>query len=250
MRKKLVQLIIAISFVFSFDVCAKSNIEVCAVPQTYSALENIRKYTKVHFETFYGSSEEILSIISNQNKRCHIIISEDEKIPVIILKSNKTEFSNIKRLVRAPLVLWSKDENVIDDKMEFLKKKKLKNLVLPKASLSTVGYAASEIIKQKDFPIEFLKGKIFRTDHEYSTFSLVDNENVQAGFVTKPVIMKDGKPVGSFYIFPYDKYEPIYYYVTLNNTEKSNRITTLYTELTTSVRVITSFILAGFDSLD
>ena len=234
MRKKLIQLIITFSFFFSFDVFAKSNIEVCAAPQTYSALENIKKYPKVHFETFYGSSDELLSIISNQKKRCHIIISEDEKIPVIMLKSNKTEFSNIKRLVRSPLILWSKDENAIDDKLNFLKKKKIKSLVHPKAS----------------FPSDFLKGKIFRTDHEYAAFSLVDNQNVQAGFMTKPVVMKDGKIEGSYYIFPYDKYEPIFYYVTLNNEEKSNRISTLYTELSTSVRVITSFVLAGFDSLD
>lgn len=250
MRKKLIQLIITFSFFLSFDVFAKSNIEVCAAPQTYSALENIKKYTKVHFETFYGSSDELLSIISNQKKRCHIIISEDEKIPVIMLKSNKTEFSNIKRLVRSPLILWSKDENAIDDKLNFLKKKKIKSLVYPKASLSTVGYAASEIISQKNFPSEFLKGKIFRTDHEYAAFSLVDNQNVQAGFMTKPVVMKDGKIEGSYYIFPYDKYDPIFYYVTLNNEEKSNRISTLYAELSTSSRVITSFVLAGFDSLD
>ena len=250
MRKKLIQLIIGLSLVFSFGASAKSNIEVCAAPQTYSALENIKKYTKVHFETYYGSSDEILSIISNQSKRCHIIISEDEKIPVIMLKSNKTEFTNIKRLVRAPLVLWSRDESIVDDKIEFLKKKKIKNLAIPKASLSTVGYAASKIMNQKDFPTDFLKGKIFKTDHEYSAFSLVNSTNVQVGFMTKPVIMKDGKVEGSYYIFPYDKYEPIYYYVTLNNTEKSNRISLLYTEFATSTRVITSFVLAGFDSLD
>ena len=68
--------------------------------------------------------------------------------------------------------------------------------------------------------------------------------------MTKPVVMKDGKIEGSYYIFPYDKYDPIFYYVTLNNEEKSNRISTLYAELSTSSKVITSFVLAGFDSLD
>lgn len=38
---------------------------------------------------------------------------------------------------------------------------------------------------------------------------MVNSGNVQTGFITKPLIMRDGKTTGSYWFVPHEYYDPI-----------------------------------------
>ncbi|MGN0915956.1 MAG: molybdate ABC transporter substrate-binding protein [Succinivibrio sp.] len=246
MRKAPVQLALILLTIGSANA---DGLRVCSVPQAYSALENIKDYSPVKFEAYYAPSEDLLSRITNQKDYCQLVISDDERLPVVMLRTGKTKATNIRHLVKARLILWSKDPALFAENIDAVTKKKLKSLAIPKASLTPVGFAASEITERKSFPTDYLKHHIYRADHEYQAFALVDSGNVQAGFITRPLIYTNGIQMGSYWNIPEDYYSPIYYCVTLLGNESNVDALKLYNFLNLDAKVIDSFRQAGFDSL-
>ena len=110
MRKKFIQLITVASSLFTFEqASASADVVVCAVPQVYSALESAKEDASNKFETYYAPAEDITSRIANNSGKCSIVVSSDEKLAILMLRAEKTTQDNIKPLVKAPLILWSKD---------------------------------------------------------------------------------------------------------------------------------------------
>ena len=145
--------------------------------------------------------------------------------------------------------LWSKDETLFKNDIKAIKDKKLKSLALPKASLTPVGFAASQIVKKKNFPTNYIKYKIFRTEQEFQAFAMVNSGNVQTGFITKPLIMRDGKATGSYWFVPHEYYDPIKYYI-INTNSTSFRTSKVFNYLLTDNNVHQFFLKAGFEDLD
>lgn len=250
MRKKLIQLIAAIPALFTFEQAfATSEVVVCAVPQVYSALENAKEEASERFTTFYAPTEDIVSRIANNSGKCSLVISSDEKLAILMLRADKTTREDIKPLVKAPLVLWTKDEKLLKNDISAIKDKKLKSIALPKASLTPVGFAASQIVKKKNFPTNYIKNRIYRTEHEYQAFAMVNSGNVQTGFITKPLIIRDGKVTGSYWFIPRKYYDPIVYFI-INSDTNSYKTRKVFSYLLSDSNVRMYFKIAGFEELN
>ena len=73
--------------------------------------------------------------------------------------------------------------------------------------------------------------------------------NVQTGFITKPLIMRDGKTTGSYWFVPHEYYDPIKYYI-INTNSTSFRTSKVFNYLLTDNNVHQFFLKAGFEDLD
>ncbi len=228
---------------------AYAEVNVCAATQTYSALESIKAHAPVDYKVQYAAADDLETIATEDRSRCELVLSSDEKLPVLLVRSGKLNLADMHQLVRAPLLLWSSDPTLLDSSATVVAKKKLKSLALPKAELTPVGFAASEIVSRKNFPTDYLKGKIYRTEHEYQVYSMVESGNVQAGFLSKPLIMDArGHTKGSFWQVPRDLYSELsYYLMPIDRYKKENDVKRLMNYLLTSDKVMKDFISAGFD---
>lgn len=234
----------------SCSVQASLNPTVCAVPQVYAALEASKTETPQYYKTFYAPLEDLESRISNNEGPCDIVISSEEKFGVLMLRANKTEMNSIQPFVKAPLILWSADENLFKDNIKVITKKKLKSIAIPIAKLSPVGFAASQITKKKEFPTDYLKHRLYRTEHEYQTYAMVSSGNVQVGFLTKPLIMDKGNKTGSYWAIDRSYYEPINYYIIKNAKSINAQTLKVYEYLKSSPKALTHFYNTGFESLE
>ena len=252
MRKEVVQIIGLFLLINTISaVHADDDIpEVCGVPQVYSALEGIRESSELTFNSYYGTMQDIESRAIYYRGKCNIIITNEERLPANLIKEGKITQSNVSRLVKAPLILWSNNKFLLKDNINVITQKKLRSLALPKDSLTTVGFAASEVVKRKDFPSEYLKKKngIYRAEHEYQIYSLLINNNVQTGFITKPLIIKNGETTGSYWYIPHEYYSPIYYYIV--STDKSGKTQELYNFIRGNKKNLSEFYSAGFEALN
>ena len=79
---------------------------------------------------------------------------------------------------------------------------------------------------------------------------MVDSTYVQTGFLTKPLIMKDGHTLGSYWQIPSNLYpEIIYYSVISAHGEKSKDSKALVKFLHENNQSLECFIKQGFDPL-
>lgn len=233
--------------IFPQETC--SAVTVCASTQTYSALEAVKEHSPTEITSKYAAGEDLEALLAEDNNHCELVISADEKLPVLLVRAGKTSASSMSVLVRAPLILWSADPTLLDNKASAVANKKLKSLALPNAKLTPVGYATSKIVSRKNFPTNYLKGRIYRTEHEYQVLSLVESGNVQAGFLTRPLILdKTGHMRGSFWQTPKELYPELdYYLVILKDAEKKSDVQRLANYLKSNEQVMGDFIKAGFD---
>ncbi|MGN1281980.1 MAG: substrate-binding domain-containing protein [Succinivibrio sp.] len=248
MRKKSFQIAFGLILLLLLPkLVSAKNMTVCAVPQVYSALEKVKHIAPFYFKTYYASFEELSATISNSNEKnsCSIVIADEEKLPVLLIETGKTTYSSYRAFVKAPLILWSADKELFAKDISVIKKKKLKSLAMPKQNLSAVGFTAGQIAKRKTFPTDYLKSRIYRTEHEFQAYSLVSSGNVQAGFMTKPVIMRDGKATGSYWLVPDEYYDQILYYI-VNLCADDNKVLQLYTYLSSDRNALACFFEAGF----
>ncbi len=220
---------------------------VCAATQAYSAIEPLK--SERDFKTVYGTSEDLEAKITNGEAACDIVVSSDEKLPVVLIRSGLGQRSNLKAIARAPLILWSADPALLDGQALAVSQKRLKSLALPKPELTPTGFAASRIVSRSDFPTEYLKGRIYRTEQEFQVLAMVESGNVQAGFLTRPLVLgKDGAPKGSYWQVPRANYPEIdYYLLLLNRAKRDSGAADLYAFFRDDPKVLASFKRAGFD---
>ncbi len=249
MRKKIIQALVLIFLSASLRQAVSAELEVCGVPQVYTPVENIRENSDIKFNSYFGTMQDIESRAIYYRGKCNVIITNEERIPANLIKEGKIDSSNVEKFVQAPLILWSNNKFLLKDNINVIIKKKLKSLAIPKDSLSTVGFAASEVAKRKNFPSEYLKKKnaIYRPEHEYQVYSLVKNNNIQTGFITKPLIMRNGETTGSYWYIPHEYYSPVYYYIIKN--DKSQQADELFNYIRGNKLNLAEFYSAGFEAL-
>ncbi len=252
MQNRIIKLIglLLLSASFTSVHASDDTLEVCGVPQVYSAVEGIRENSEISFNSYFGTMQDIESRAIYYRGKCNVIITNEERLPANLIKEGKITQNSVARLVKAPLILWSNNKFLLKDNVNVIVNRKLKSLALPKDSLTTVGFAATEVVKRKDFPSEYLKKKnaIYRAEHEYQIFSLLKNNNIQTGFITKPLIMKNGETTGSYWYVPHEYYSPVYYYII--STDKSDKTQELYNYIRGNKKNLSEFYSAGFEALN
>ena len=249
MRKTIEKLIIFLFFLIPYISHAQA-LQVCAVPQTYGALEAIAKIAPIEFKNNFATASDIYAKIANQSGKCDLVIAADEKLPILLIRSNKAKSHLKQPLVRAPLLLWSANPNLLDKTAQAVSQKRLKSIALADPRLTPVGFATHKIVSQSNFPTSYLKGHIYRADHEYQFFAMVAEGNVECGFLTKPLIVKNGQTFGSYWQVPRNNYpDLIYYALPLNDSKHPRDIQTLIKFLTEDPKALNIFINSGFAKL-
>ena len=247
MRKTIEKLILILSLL-SLQAVAQP-LKVCAVPQTYSALEAIATIAPIDFKASYATATDIYAKIANHEEKCDLVIAYDEKLPALLIRSGKAQI-NKRALVRAPLILWSADPTLLDKTAAAVSAKRLKSIALADPRLTPVGFATHSIVSKNNFPTDYLIGHIYRANHEYQVYAMVSSGNVQCGFLSKPLIVKDGKAQGSYWQVPRENYQDLTYYaIPLKDSKNLRDVETLIKFLAEDTRALNYFIQAGFARL-
>lgn len=231
-------------------------VKVCAVPQLFKGILAIQSESELKFETKFYSSTELYALLSNAadtTKLCDVVLSSDQVLPLKLIRSNKAMANRLIPFAKAPLVLWSRDPQLIHGKnlSAILQNPKLKSLAIANPSLTPVGYATHQLVKMLNIATGRFKEHLYKTDHEYQVYSMVANGNVSAGFISKPLIADPkGKVIGSYYQIPDDAYHAIEYYAVLmeqsNHNDKAQRLMVILQE---NKRVQELLKLHGFETL-
>lgn len=209
-----------LSFSFLNQALASENmIKVCAVPQLYNALNEIEKHSSTLFKTYYATSSDLYATLSNNKTNdtlCDIVLSSDEKLPIRLIRSQKADGSSLKPFAKVPLVLWSKDANLLKNNngKQLINNGILKSIAIAKPDLSPVGYATQKVLSSPEIKINGLKDHVFRAEQEYQVYSMVSSGNVQVGIVSKPLVIGiNNQNNGSYWEIPRSYYPDIQYYV-------------------------------------
>jgi len=228
------------------------TLNVCAVPQVYSALEQIKDKSRISFDIHYDIADNIYSKIVNKELKCDLVISSDEKLPIRLVRSNNVVAEDFRPFAKAPLLLWSMQTNVLDSQAKVVSEKRIQSLAVANYSLTPVGFATQQVVTLKEFPTRYLNGRINRFRQEYQVLTSVEHGDSQMGFVTKPVIVQQfGKIPGSYWQVPSKYYDAINYYAALTSMARYSRdAQTLYNFITTDPSALKSFYDVGFSPLN
>ena len=120
------------------------------------------------------------------------------------------------------LVLWSKQDGLVDDKGQVLRGKNIQRIALANPKLAPYGVAAWETMTALGL-LEELKPKMVQGDNIAQTYQFVSTQNAQVGFVALSQVFANGQLTsGSAWIVPPHLYKPIRQDVILLKNGKDN----------------------------
>lgn len=194
-------------------------LKVCAVPQLYNALTRLQLSSPIKFESNVATSSDLYADLVNSNEhKCDVLLSSDERLPLQLASTGKTDAGYMQPFAKVKLLLWSPNPRLINstEGQKLFTEQKLKSIAVAKGELTPVGYASEQVLKQPELKASFLKDHTYRTDNEYQVYSMVQEGNVEAGFVTTPLVLTLTRQMnGSYWEVPEDFYPTIQYYATI-----------------------------------
>ena len=120
------------------------------------------------------------------------------------------------------LVLWSKQDGLVDEKGQVLRGKNIQRIALANPKLAPYGVAAWETMTALGL-LEQLKPKMVQGDNIAQTYQFVSTQNAQVGFVALSQVFANGQLTsGSAWIVPPHLYKPIRQDVILLKNGKDN----------------------------
>lgn len=197
-------------------------LKVCAVVQLYQALHALQKHSPIDYSVHFATANELYAYIANAHQEpCSVVLTNDERLPISLIRSQKAQGDSLKAFTQAPLVIFSADTKLFHQHTlkTALEQHAIKSLALAAARLTPVGFAANQVVRRSELNFSYLKDKNYISDQEYQVYSMVASGNVHAGIVSKPLIVAD--PV-SYWDIPRSWHSDIQYYVLLLNASKDN----------------------------
>ncbi len=120
------------------------------------------------------------------------------------------------------LVVWSKQDGLVDDKGQVLRNKSIQRIALANPKLAPYGVAAWETMTALGL-LEVLKPKMVQGVNIAQTYQFVSTQNAQVGFVALSQVFSNGQLTsGSAWIVPPHLYKPIRQDVILLKNGKDN----------------------------
>ncbi len=254
-KKVAAVLMAAAAFTAMGSAFADPALKICAVPQLYDSLELIREHSPVPVATFAGTSSELYAKISNKELSCDVLLSSDERLPITLIRASIADAASLQPFTRAPVILWSYDPQYFKEGFEVIAKKPIGSLSVPDERLTPPGFAATEILSSKDFPLNYPEGMIFKGRHEYQVYAMLKEGSVECGFITKPLIAaKSIEEKGSFIEIPRDLHSDIFYYaVVLSSSDNKDEAASFISWLrhdTKAAQILKSMGFAGINPDD
>lgn len=198
------------------------ELRVCAVPQLHSAMNYLSTRNSIKFTLISGSSSALLDALLNDDGMCDVLLSSDERLPITLIRAGKAVGSSMIAFTRAPLVVWSQNPEmfkaVTGDFFRDFSQAPLTSAAVARPELTPPGFAANYLFKDNAAFFAGRTGRLYTVSNEYQVYSIVLAGNVDAGFVTRPLIIKNGTDEavsGSFLEVPRRMYPDIQYYALL-----------------------------------
>lgn len=142
------------------------------------------------------------------------------------------------------LVLWSKQEGLVDAKGHVLQNKSIQPIALANPKLAPYGAAAMETMTNLGL-LKELQSKLVQGDNIAQTYQFVSTQNAQIGFVALSQVFANGKITsGSAWIVPGNLHQPIQQDVILLRKGQDNKAATallLYLKGEQAKKIMKSF---------
>ena len=142
------------------------------------------------------------------------------------------------------LVLWSKQEGLVDAKGHVLQNKSIQRIALANPKLAPYGAAAMETMTNLGL-LKELQSKLVQGDNIAQTYQFVWTQNAQIGFVALSQVFANGKITsGSAWIVPGNLHQPIQQDVILLRKGQDNKAATallLYLKGEQAKKIMKSF---------
>ena len=142
------------------------------------------------------------------------------------------------------LVLWSKQEGLVDAKGHVLQNKSIQRIALANPKLAPYGAAAIETMTNLGL-LKELQSKLVQSDNIAQTYQFVSTQNAQIGFVALSQVFANGKITsGSAWIVPGNLHQPIQQDVILLRKGQDNKAATallLYLKGEQAKKIMKSF---------
>ena len=209
MRKSFVLTLLFVAYATSL----RAEQALVAVAANFSApMQQIalafQKDTGHQLKLSFGATGGIYAQIKNGGP-FDVFLSADQLTPQKIeaegLGVPQTRFT----YAAGQLVLWSKQDSLVDDKGQVLRSKNIQRIALANPKLAPYGAAALEAMTQLGL-LDELKPKLVQGDNIAQTYQFVSTQNAQLGFVALSQVFADGKITsGSGWVLPSSLYKPI-----------------------------------------
>lgn len=219
------------SFVWTFLFVAyatnlRAEEALVAVAANFSApmqqiAASFQKDTGHQLRMSFGATGGIYAQIKNGGP-FDVFLSADQITPQKLEAEGLGVTSTRFNYATGQLVLWSKQDGLVDDKGQVLRGKNIQRIALANPKLAPYGVAAWETMTALGL-LEELKSKMVQGDNIAQTYQFVSTQNAQVGFVALSQVYANGQLTsGSAWIVPPHLYNPIRQDVILLKTGKDN----------------------------
>ena len=157
----------------------------------------------------FGSTGALYAQIKNGGP-FHLLLAADQEAPARLEKEGLGIAGTRFTYAQGRLVLWSRQDGLVDKEGEILKTGHFQKLALANPKLAPYGLAAMETLRSLSVT-EQLKPKLVQGENISQAYQFVETENAQIGFVAMSQVFSEGKLLkGSAWIVPPQLYSPIH----------------------------------------
>lgn len=209
--------------------------------QQISAL--FQKETGHQIKLSFGASGGIYAQIKN-GAPFDLFLSADQLTPQKLEAEGLGVPNSRFTYATGQLVLWSKQEGLVDAKGHVLQNKSIQRIALANPKLAPYGAAAIETMTNLGL-LKELQSKLVQGDNIAQTYQFVSTQNAQIGFVALSQVFANGKITsGSAWIVPGNLHQPIQQDVILLRKGQDNKAATallLYLKGEQAKKIMKSF---------
>jgi len=156
----------------------------------------------------FGSTGNLYAQIKN-GAPFQVFLAADEETPLRLDKEGLTLSGSRFTYATGKLVLWSRQQGLVDDKGDILRSGKFQRIALANPKLAPYGAAALETLTKLGL-LQDLQPKIVQGENIAQTYQFIASENAQLGFVALSQVMVDGKlSQGSAWVVPATLHAPL-----------------------------------------
>ncbi len=155
----------------------------------------------------FGSSGKLYTQIKN-GAPIDIFLSADTERPKLLEQEHLTIPKTFFVYAVGKLILWSKNPNLVDAKGKILATHQFERLAIGPVQTAPYGAAAKQALTNLGL-WEQLWPRIIQSTNLTHLYQLIDNKEVQLGFLAQSQIIKQQQQVGSQWIVPQELYDPI-----------------------------------------
>lgn len=244
MRKSFILTLLFVAYATSL----RAEEAMVAVAANFSApMQQItalfQKETSHQIKLSFGASGGIYAQIKN-GAPFDLFLSADQLTPQKLEAEGFGVPNSRFTYATGQLVLWSKQEGLVDAKGQVLQNKSIQRIALANPKLAPYGAAAMETMTNLGL-LKELQSKLVQGDNIAQTYQFVSTQNAQIGFVALSQVFANGNMTsGSAWIVPGNLHQPIQQDVILLRKGQDNKAATallLYLKGEQAKKIMKSF---------